>query len=66
MKSIFQLIVGFAVLIVAAMIIWSMLGVILTVLGWILAWIVKTLFTIFVGGIAIITVIALIGAIFRS
>jgi hypothetical protein len=66
MKSIFQLIVGFAVLIVAAMIIWSMLGVILTVLGWILAWIVKTIFTVVIAGIAVITVIALIGAIFRS
>ena len=66
MKSFLQLVVGFVMLILAAKIIWELLGVIFTVFLMLFAVLFKAVLTVAVAFVAVVTVIALIGAIFRS
>ena len=66
MKSFLQLIVGLVMLLLAAKIIWELAGIIFTLIFMVLAMLFKSVLTVAVAFVAVVTVIALIGAIFRS
>ena len=66
MKSFLQLIVGLVTLLLAAKIIWELAGIIFTLIFMVLAMLFKAVLTVAVAFIAVVTVVALIGAIFRS
>jgi hypothetical protein len=66
MKSFLQLVVGFVMLLLAAKIIWELAGIIFTLIFMVLAMLFKAVLTVAVAFVAVVTVIALIGAIFRS
>ena len=66
MKSFLQLVVGLVMLLLAAKIIWELAGIIFTLIFMVLAMLFKAVLTVAVAFVAVVTVIALIGAIFRS
>lgn len=66
MKSFLQLVVGLVMLLLAAKIIWELMGVIITIAFMLFAVLFKAALTVAVAFVAVVTVIALIGAIFRS
>lgn len=66
MKSFLQLVVGLVMLLLAAKIIWELMGVIITIAFMLFAVLFKAVLTVAVAFVAVVTVIALIGAIFRS
>ena len=66
MKSFLQLVVGLVMLLLAAKIIWELMGIIITIAFMLFAVLFKAVLTVAIAFVAVVTVVALIGAIFRS